>query len=215
MSEEKISSGAWTFWYMTKPANRGQLGATNYESHIHKLQTVDTLGGLLSCISHLNLPDSQVDDSSATASSSSPSPSPSMAASTDTSSTSASKLSAKLPQNTDIHFFRDGIKPTWEDDGNKGGGRFQIRLRKGFSARMFEWLLLGLVSCQRGQWGEQVCGVVLSSRFSEDILAIWCTKMITESEFAAGAMRSQLRQTLHLSQNHQIEYKPHDHAMTK
>lgn len=175
---------------MNKPANRGQLGATNYEMHIHELITVDSVGGLLSGISRLNFADAPED-------------------SADT------KSSGKLAQNTDIHFFRHGIKPTWEDEGNLGGGRFHIRLRKGIAPRLFEWLLLSLSNTTRGQWGEQVCGVVLSSRFSEDILAVWCTKLITDSEFAAGAMRQQLRSTLQLPANHVIDYKPHDQSMRK
>jgi hypothetical protein len=197
---EKLASGAWTFWYMNKPANRGQLG-TNYELHIQELLTVDTVGGLLSGISRLALPDAD-DGAAAISGDDQRRPTPKQA-------------TTALPQSIDIHFFRHGIKPTWEDAGNQGGGRFLIRLRKGVAPRLFEWLLLALSSTTRGQWGEQVCGVVLSTRFSEDILAVWCTRMIVESEFAGNAMRGQLRQTLALPAGHQIDLKPHEQSMQK
>ena len=39
-----------------------------------------------------------------------------------------------LPTTTDYHFFRDGIKPTWEDPGNAKGGKWIIRLPKGLAS---------------------------------------------------------------------------------
>lgn len=33
---------------------------------------------------------------------------------------------------TDYHLFKDGIKPTWEDPQNKNGGKWMVRLKKGF-----------------------------------------------------------------------------------
>jgi translation initiation factor 4E len=43
-----------------------------------------------------------------------------------------------LPNGTDYHFFREGIKPTWEDPSNAKGGKWIVRLRKGLSSRYWE-----------------------------------------------------------------------------
>lgn len=43
-----------------------------------------------------------------------------------------------LPSATDYHFFREGIKPTWEDPSNSRGGKWIVRLRKGLSSRYWE-----------------------------------------------------------------------------
>lgn len=43
-----------------------------------------------------------------------------------------------LGNGTDYHFFREGIKPTWEDPSNAKGGKWIVRLRKGLSSRYWE-----------------------------------------------------------------------------
>ncbi|CAJ0949113.1 unnamed protein product [Ranitomeya imitator] len=39
---------------------------------------------------------------------------------------------------SDFHLFKEGIKPMWEDDANKNGGKWIIRLRKGLASRCWE-----------------------------------------------------------------------------
>lgn len=39
------------------------------------------------------------------------------------------KRPSDLPTTTDYHFFRNGIKPTWEDAGNAKGGKWIVRYR--------------------------------------------------------------------------------------
>lgn len=43
---------------------------------------------------------------------------------------------------TDIHMFRSGVKPLWEDPANRRGGKWVVRLKKGWVARYW-------VSCYR------------------------------------------------------------------
>lgn len=203
MEDLVIPTGQWTFWYMNKPATRGHIAPSNYESHIHELVTVDTVHSVCSALSHISLPSCPSDvvlDSSEQESDHQ----------VERVSTGDSKSS---PSNIDLHFFRRGIKPTWEDTENSGGGRFFIRLRKGLAARFFEWLVLALCSPDHQDWSEQVCGVVLSSRYSEDLLAVWCKRSASQSEFLAGAVRERLRGVLQLPAAHPIEFKPHEQSM--
>lgn len=79
-----------------------------------------------------------------------------------------------LPNTTDYHFFREGIKPTWEDSGNAKGGKWIVRLRKGLASRYWEETILALIGGQfTGVPDGEICGAVVSIRYSEDILGIW------------------------------------------
>jgi translation initiation factor 4E len=40
------------------------------------------------------------------------------------------KRPAEMPNSADMHLFRDGIQPFWEDPGNCNGGKWIVRLRK-------------------------------------------------------------------------------------
>eukprot|EP01047_Picozoa_sp_COSAG01_P134680 COSAG01_NODE_64843_length_275_cov_0.590909_1_plen_84_part_10 len=77
-----------------------------------------------------------------------------------------------MPNSTDLHLFRSGIKPMWEDEGNRYGGKVVVRVRKGLAARYWEDVCCAVVGEQFGV-GDEICGAVLSLRFQEDILSIW------------------------------------------
>ena len=51
----------------------------------------------------------------------------------------------ELPSHCDIHLFKLGIKPMWEDDANKNGGKWMVRLKKGIASRCWENLVGGVV----------------------------------------------------------------------
>lgn len=79
-----------------------------------------------------------------------------------------------LPNTTDYHLFRSGIKPTWEDSNNSRGGKFILRLRKGLASNYFENLIFAIIGETLAPGHEEdVCGVVMSVRLSEDILSVW------------------------------------------
>lgn len=86
------------------------------------------------------------------------------------------KRPSALPSVSDYHFFRDGIRPVWEDSENKKGGKWILRLKKGVADRYWEELLMGMVGDQFAEAGEEVCGAVLSVRGGEDVFSVW-TKM--------------------------------------
>lgn len=61
----------------------------------------------------------------------------------------------------------------WEDDANKKGGKWIIRLKKGVADRYWEDLLLAIAGDQFMEASDEVCGAVLSNRSGEDVLSIW------------------------------------------
>lgn len=117
-----------------------------------------------------------------------------------------------LPATTDYHFFREGIKPTWEDASNMKGGKWIVRLKKGLSSRYWEEALLALIGCQfHGVPDGEICGAVVSIRYSEDILAIWnrnaSDRDITER------IRDAIKKILQLPSHAHLEYKPHQTSL--
>ena len=83
------------------------------------------------------------------------------------------KRPSVLPTVSDYHIFRKGVRPVWEDEANKKGGKWVIRLKKGVADRYWEDLLLAIVGDQFAEAGDEVCGAVLSVRSGEDVLSIW------------------------------------------
>lgn len=83
------------------------------------------------------------------------------------------KRPSTLPVVSDYHLFRKDIRPIWEDDVNKKGGKWVVRMKKGVADRFWEDLLLALIGDQFADAGAEICGAVLSVRNGEDILSIW------------------------------------------
>ncbi|KAJ2004441.1 hypothetical protein H4R26_002511 [Coemansia thaxteri] len=73
---------------------------------------------------------------------------------------------------TDYHLFRAGLRPVWEDPANINGGKWMIRLKKGLAPRMWERLIMATVG-DLSALGDQICGLVLSVRNTEDIISLW------------------------------------------
>lgn len=77
-----------------------------------------------------------------------------------------------LPNGYEYHFFRDGITPLWEDNKNRNGGKWIVRLNKGMGSRVWEDTLLTLIGEEFGL-GDEICGAVISCKYSEDVIAVW------------------------------------------
>lgn len=83
------------------------------------------------------------------------------------------KRPSLLPTVSDYHIFRKGVRPVWEDEANKKGGKWVVRLKKGVADRYWEDLLLAIVGDQFAEASDEVCGAVLSVRSGEDVLNVW------------------------------------------
>lgn len=83
------------------------------------------------------------------------------------------KRPSLLPSVSDYHIFKKGIRPVWEDEANRKGGKWIVRLKKGVADRYWEDLLLAMIGDQFAEAGDEVCGAVLSVRGGEDVLSVW------------------------------------------
>lgn len=78
-----------------------------------------------------------------------------------------------MPIVWEYHLFKEGIRPIWEDEENRKGGKWVIRLAKGVADRCWENLQFNLVADAWGELGEEICGGVVSMRSGEDVLSLW------------------------------------------
>jgi len=83
------------------------------------------------------------------------------------------KHPSEMPIVWEYHLFKEGIRPIWEDEENRKGGKWVIRLAKGVADRCWENLQFNLVADSWGELGEEICGGVVSMRSGEDVLSLW------------------------------------------
>lgn len=121
------------------------------------------------------------------------------------------KRPGDLPTTTDYHFFRSGIKPTWEDPSNAHGGKWIVRVPKLLASRYWEEIILALIGGQLNVPDGEICGAVLSVRYSEDILGVW-NKSATDRELI-DKIRDAVKKILQLPSHANMEYKPHQTSM--
>lgn len=105
-----------------------------------------------------------------------------------------------------LHLFKSGIKPMWEDPGNVRGGKWVIRLKKNKIDRAWENVCMAMLG-EQFLVGPEICGVVLSTQFPEDLLSIW-NRTATDTT-STNRIRDTLRRILNLPPSTHMEYKPH------
>ncbi|KAL5122822.1 Eukaryotic translation initiation factor NCBP [Glycine soja] len=124
---------------------------------------------------------------------------------------------ASLPSPTDLHLFKEGIRPLWEDSANCNGGKWIIRFKKVVSGRFWEDLVMQIFSSvlalvgDQLDYGDNICGAVLSIRFNEDILSVWNRN--ASDHQAVMALRDSIKRHLKLPHSYVMEYKPHDASL--
>lgn len=110
----------------------------------------------------------------------------------------------------DIHLFKVGIKPIWEDKANINGGKWIIRLRKGVTNRLWENLVLAMLG-EQFMVGKEICGAVVSIRHQKDIISLW-NRTATDTA-TTSRIRDTIRRVLNLPPNTIMEYKTHIDSM--
>ncbi|KAF1847719.1 IF4E-domain-containing protein [Cucurbitaria berberidis CBS 394.84] len=121
------------------------------------------------------------------------------------------KKPSTLPSVSDYHVFKEGIRPVWEDEENKRGGKWIMRLKKGVADRYWEELLMALVGDQFMEAREEVCGFVLSVRSGEDVLSIW-----TKNDGGRNIkIRETVKRVLELPEGTNIVWRSHDDSIAQ
>ncbi|KAJ1937418.1 hypothetical protein FBU59_004754 [Linderina macrospora] len=116
----------------------------------------------------------------------------------------------QVPTITDYHLFRDAVRPVWEDPANMNGGKWMIRLKKGLATRLWERLAMAVVG-DVFDVGDEVCGIVLSIRNSEDILSLWNRTAVDAKTNVH--IRDIIKQVLEIPAETIMEYKAHNDSL--
>ncbi|OHW91585.1 eukaryotic translation initiation factor 4e-4 [Colletotrichum incanum] len=119
------------------------------------------------------------------------------------------KRPSELSVGWEYHFFKRGIRPIWEDEENRSGGKWVLRLKKGIVDRYWEDTVFALLGEAFIDASEEVCGGVVSVRNGEDIISIWTR--------STGGRVLRIRETwkayLKCPPNTQFEFKSHDESI--
>ncbi|CAN8095750.1 unnamed protein product [Discula destructiva] len=110
---------------------------------------------------------------------------------------------------SDYHLFKKGVRPIWEDEENRKGGKWLVRLKKGVADRYWEDLMLALIGDQFNDAGVEICGAVVSVRNGEDIISIWTAS----KEGKMIRIRDTFKKILQLPANTKIEWKVHEESI--
>ncbi|KAH8239697.1 hypothetical protein KR032_006733, partial [Drosophila birchii] len=114
----------------------------------------------------------------------------------------------------DYMVFKQGIRPMWEDDFNKEGGRWIMLLdkaSKAFSDKLWHDLLLCIIG-ECFEYSDQICGVVINVRNKANKLSLWTKN--ARNGTAVMAIGNQLKQFLNLGEM-EIQYQGHKDAMVQ
>ncbi|KAL7673555.1 hypothetical protein ACOME3_008411 [Neoechinorhynchus agilis] len=127
------------------------------------------------------------------------------------------KNTEHLSELSDLFVFKDGIRPMWEDEANRDGGRLAVHMAKRNSGRLWELLLLALVGEQLTLCCTQICGVAFSPKPHDDIISVWCRGgkgNDAEQEAMRNKIKSSFMRILNIPSTLSIEYRPHMTALS-
>lgn len=92
---------------------------------------------------------------------------------------------SRLAAGSDLHLFREGIEPKWEDPSCAAGGKWTFMLSKsaGGAALDAHWLHV-VLSCIGEQFedGDEICGVVANIRVRDTFkISLWTRTAANEA----------------------------------
>lgn len=79
------------------------------------------------------------------------------------------RLPTEIRSGNDYSLFKNNIRPMWEDEQNKNGGRWVISLQKFYRHNDLDKLWLEVILCLIGEafdFSEDICGAVVNVRMN-------------------------------------------------
>ncbi|EEQ97317.1 Eukaryotic translation initiation factor 4E type, putative [Perkinsus marinus ATCC 50983] len=118
----------------------------------------------------------------------------------------------ELPPNVNVHLFRKGYKPMWEEFPD--GGCWILRIKKKSARNHLGQLWETLVMACIGELFEvpDVVGCVLSTRYKDDIISIWNYSNATNPQ-VRFRICEKFREILGLNLSTVVQYKEHMGSM--
>ncbi len=120
---------------------------------------------------------------------------------------------SRLVSGADLHVFKEGIEPKWEDATCASGGKWTVTFpknsAKGVTDTAWLHLLLAMIGEQFAE-SDEICGAVCSVRGRGDRLAVW-TKTAS-NEAAQQSIGKAFKQFIDLPETQSIGYLVHQDA---
>ena len=77
-------------------------------------------------------------------------------------------------QPVEMQLFKEGIKPMWEDENNKNGGKIALKLRKEYSNLVWEELVFAFIGGYLAkEIKDEINGLVINCKKDFNTLQIW------------------------------------------
>jgi hypothetical protein len=117
-----------------------------------------------------------------------------------------------LPNYTNLRLFRAGIKPMWEDEANRTGGRWAVQCNKKDSSLVWLSALMAMLVGDLS-YADDICGCCLNVRSVGDTVQLWnrSADLATRQQ---DAWREQLLAALGLSRKYEQKLVYHPHAVS-
>ncbi|CAD6236356.1 GSCOCG00008138001-RA-CDS [Cotesia congregata] len=127
------------------------------------------------------------------------------------------KSASELRQGCDYSMFKQGIRPMWEDEANKQGGRWLMTLEKKQRNSDLDHFWLEILLCMIGEafneHSDDVCGAVVNVRTKGDKLGIWTAD--ANRSTSVMEIGRKLKERLRISPKQIIGYQVHKDVMVK
>eukprot|EP00088_Acartia_fossae_P046182 TRINITY_DN49810_c0_g1_i1.p2 TRINITY_DN49810_c0_g1~~TRINITY_DN49810_c0_g1_i1.p2 ORF type:complete len:226 (-),score=22.14 TRINITY_DN49810_c0_g1_i1:915-1592(-) len=110
-----------------------------------------------------------------------------------------------------FHLFKDGIKPKWEDQQNKVGGRFRFNLPKNAADLLLNQLWLSTILSLIGEQlpgAEDVAGAHIYKKAGGPRIELWVKCSQVTDRVKLEKMGKGYKELLKL--NEALQFKPHD-----
>lgn len=122
------------------------------------------------------------------------------------------KRPSQLDFSSKLFLFQSSIKPLWEDEANKNGGRFYIRIKKEGIDKIWETQILAYIS-DAFEYNDDICGLQMAVRQDNIIvLSIWVQGMRNNAKEECIRW---LRDTQNIPNKIKIEYQDHPRSHEK
>lgn len=120
----------------------------------------------------------------------------------------------KLNHGCDYSLFKRGVKPMWEDEHNRGGGRWVISLDKGqrvpeLNNIWLEIMLLMIGEAFGEDHGKCVNGAVVSVRTKGDRIAVWLGPSALNTD-AVQSIGRKIKESLAIPPKVKISFEMHE-----
>ena len=109
-------------------------------------------------------------------------------------------------QAIEFQLFKHPIKPMWEDENNKDGGRIALKLRKEFSNLVWEELVFAFIGGYFAkEIKDEINGLVINCKKDFNTLQIWIKSFTNE---VTSAIDKNIREILNIPNEVALDIKP-------